>query len=101
MIWLLGSCPDDPGGACNATGWESRIATMKAHSDNFTAVSPPLYNIGLGGDFARIAGEGEGSYANIFPHLHEIAALGIEVHPLIAGPPNIQGQQALMRNPKG
>ena len=32
--------------------------------------------------------------------MRELAALGLEVHPLIAGPPNLQGQAALMRNPK-
>jgi hypothetical protein len=74
---------------------------MKAHRDNFTAVSPPLYNIALDGSFARISGSGSGSYADLFPHVRELAALGLEVHPLIAGPPNIQGQQALMRNTKG
>jgi hypothetical protein len=131
MIWLLGSCPD---GLCNATEWGSRIAVMKAHSENFTAVSPPLYNIGADGSFARIGGDAAGSYAALFPHLRELTALGLEVrptdktfraypfcsagattprptdkhaprdrrrqvHPLIAGPPNVAGQAALMRNP--
>ena len=93
MIWLLAST--------NATGWAPRIASMKAHRDNFTAISPPLYNINIGGGFSRIAGDGAGSYAALFPYVRELAALGLEVHPLIAGPPNLQGQAALMRNPKG
>jgi hypothetical protein len=66
MIWLLGGCPD---GLCNATGWSSRIATMKAHRDNFTAISPPLYNIALDGSFGRIAGSSAGSYADLIPHV--------------------------------
>ena len=41
-----------------------------------------------------------GSYADLFPHVRELAELGLEVHPLIAGPPNLAGQAALMRNPK-
>ena len=97
MIWFLGSCPD--GLLCNATGWARRIAAMKAHSDNFTAVSPPLYNIAADGSFARIGGDAAGSYAVLFPHMRELAALGLEVHPLIAGPPNMGGQAALIRNP--
>ena len=58
---------------------------MKAHRDNFTAISPPLYNIHIDGTFARIAGDSAGSYAELFPYVRELAALGLEVHPLIAG----------------
>ena len=99
MVLLVHFKGTDP--VCNATGWEYRMATMKAHSANFTAVSPPLYDIAADGSFARIAGTGEGSYAALFPHVRELQALGLEVHPLLAGPPNLSGQQALMRNGKG
>ena len=60
MIWFLDSCRPD-GALCNATGWGSRIATIKAHAANFTAVSPPLYNIAADGSFARIPGDGSGA----------------------------------------
>ena len=74
--------------------------TAAAHRANFTAVSPPLYNIAMDGSFGRIAGEGSGSYADLYPHVRELQAIGLEVHPLIAGPPNIQGQEAMIRDPK-
>jgi len=76
------------------------LGPFQAHRANFTAVSPPLYNIAMDGSFGRIAGEGSGSYADLYPHVRELQAIGLEVHPLIAGPPNIQGQEAMIRDPK-
>ena len=97
MVWLLNDCPS---GVCNATGWAPRIASIKAHRDNFTAISPLLYNIHIDGSFAHATENNGGSYAELFPYVRELNALGLEVHPLIQGPPNLQGQAALMRNPK-
>lgn len=35
------------------------------------------------------------------PHMKDFAALGLDIFPLIAGPPNLAGQGALMRNTAG
>ena len=48
-------------------------------------MSPPLYDIAIDGSFARIAGTGDGSYADLYPHVKELQAIGLEVHPLIGG----------------
>ena len=100
MIWLLAANRD--GTLSNNTDWAARIAEVKAHRENLTAISPCIYCIGADGSFARkpnVKGRVD-IYDQIFPHIQEFAEMGLNVYPLIAGPPNVEGQAALTRNPQ-
>ena len=88
MVWMLGNGPDS-----TAAQWAARIADIKAHAENMTAVSPCIYDIGPDGTFAH--GTGPRPYADVYPHMKDLQAMGLEVTPLIAGPPNLAGQRAL------
>ena len=39
MVWMLGNGPDS-----TAAQWAARIADIKAHAENMTAVSPCIYD---------------------------------------------------------
>lgn len=87
MAWMLADADATP------AAWAARIANLKAHAQNMTAVSPCIYDIGADGTFAK--GTGSRPYAQLYPHMKDIQAMGVEVIPLIAGPPNLAGQRAL------
>jgi hypothetical protein len=98
MIWLLAANRD--GSLSNATQWESRIANVKAHAENLTAISPCMYYMGADGSFAKkptLPGRVDG-FNQLYPHLKDFAEMGLKIYPLIAGPPNINGQAAVMHN---
>lgn len=88
MVWMLGNGPNP-----SAAQWSARMANIKAHKENMTAFSPCIYDIGADGTFAH--GTGSRPYAELYPHLKDLQAMGLEVIPLIAGPPNLAGQRAL------
>jgi hypothetical protein len=87
MAWMLADADATP------AAWAARIANIKAHAENMTAVSPCIYDIAAAGTFAK--GTGSRPYAQLYPHMKEMQAMGLEVIPLIAGPPNPAGQRAL------
>jgi hypothetical protein len=87
MAWMLADADSTP------AAWAARIANIKAHAENLTAVSPCIYDIAAGGTFAK--GTGARPYAQLYPHMKEMQAMGLQVIPLIAGPPNLPGQRAL------
>ena len=88
MMWMLGNGPDS-----TPAKWAARIANIKAHAENVTGVMPCIYDIGAAGTFAH--GTGSRPYAELYPHMKELQAMGLQVVPLIAGPPNPAGQRAL------
>ena len=88
MMWMLGNGPDS-----TPAKWAARIANIKAHAENVTGVMPCIYDIGAAGTFAH--GTGPRPYAELYPHMKELQAMGLQVVPLIAGPPNLAGQRAL------
>lgn len=87
MVWMLADADTTP------AAWAARVANIKAHSANLTSVSPCIYDIAADGTFAK--GTGARPYAQLYPHMKDMQAIGLEVIPLIAGPPNVPGQQAL------
>lgn len=91
MVWMLADANT------TSAAWDARAANIKAHSANLTSVSPCIYGISASGTFAP--GTGPRPYALLYPHMKEMQAMGLQVIPLIAGPPNTAGQQAGVRNP--
>ena len=87
MVWMLADADSSP------AAWAARVANIKAHSENLTSVSPCIYDIAADGTFAK--GTGPRPYAQLYPHMKDMQTMGLEVIPLIAGPPNVPGQQAL------
>ena len=87
MAWMLADADATP------AAWATRTANLKAHAENLTAVSPCIYDIGADGTFAK--GTGPRPYAQLYPHMKDMQAMGLQVIPLIAGPPNLDGQRAL------
>ena len=87
MAWMLADADATP------AAWATRTANLKAHAENLTAVSPCIYDIGADGTFAK--GTGPRPYAQLYPHMKDMQAMGLQVIPLIAGPPNLAGQRAL------
>ena len=87
MAWMLA----DP--TATPAAWAARIANIKAHAENMTTLSPCIYQIAADGTFMK--GVGGRPYALLYPHMKDIQALGLQVMPLIAGPPNTAGQGAL------
>ena len=86
MVWMLADANT------SSAAWDARAANIKAHSANLTSVSPCIYDISASGTFAP--GTGPRPYALLYPHMKEMQAMGLQVIPLIAGPPNTAGQLA-------
>ena len=70
MAWMLADADATP------AAWAARIANIKAHTENMTAVSPCVYDIAAAGTFAK--GTGSRPYAQLYPHMKEMQAMGLE-----------------------
>ena len=96
MMWLIDSNRAGPKIPDSPQIWKERIANVAAHRENLTAVSPCIYGITARGGFG-----GQSAQRSVVPYVPQYAALGLDVVPLIAGPPALGGLAALLKSPDG
>ena len=95
MIWLIDSQVAGPGKPDTDEVWHKRIATLTAHKENLTAISPCIYGFDAAGRFAA-----QPAQAGTAKHLPLYSNLGLDIVPLIAADGGVGGLAALLRTPQ-
>ena len=94
MIWWIDSERAGPKKPDSDAVWLERVAVVKAHKDNLTAISPCIYGFDGGGKLALQAAQ-----AGTVKHMPLISNLGLDIVPLIAADGGIGGLANLIKNP--
>jgi hypothetical protein len=95
MIWWIDSNRAGPKKPDSDAVWLERVAVVKAHKNNLTAISPCIYGFDGGGRLALQAAQ-----AGTVKHMPLISNLGLDIIPLIAADGGIGGLANLIKNPK-